>query len=275
MRLQRVAAQRCVHSELSHASGERSRGSVGNARHLNLDGGSCYPAPHGTVVVLEEIVEDAARRLAAGAYIDQAHQLGGVDCHLSGLLGDKRPGTQHRGVVDVVSYAFAMELDVGGRLLLLTPEPVERGELGVLEAGYVNPVVKLECGADGFSHNRFGLADGEAHEEVVAPVLGGAPLTVCGSSALGGTASLLTLLRRCAVGHHLYRGASGRNRIALYGSRRPGKVERTRAARQEDVGVRGLRGLGLLAVHYADGRGRAFLRPPDKLEVVSRFPTEV
>ena len=113
----------------------------------------------GAVVFLEETVENAVRPAGRSPDIDQAHQFGGIDGDVAGLLRDQHVAAQDGGVVDHVVVALALEVDGGRRKDFLAPETIECRELRILETRDVDALVELERSGDGLAHHDIGATE--------------------------------------------------------------------------------------------------------------------
>ena len=81
---------------------------------------------------------------------------------MSALLRNEHIFTYHRSVVYAVVHILAYELYIPLRRQVLTPEAVEGREAGVVEAGYIHPLVEFQRCSDRLAHNGARLAQMES-----------------------------------------------------------------------------------------------------------------
>ena len=120
----------------------------------------------GTVVILEEVVEDAARGRTLGLDVHYTHQLRRVYDQIACLLGDDVPAAQRSYIVDFVINALTMELDGVRSIGLLAPEPVKIRELRIFVAPDVYALVKLQGSGERLPDYCPPLADAQFHKHV-------------------------------------------------------------------------------------------------------------
>ena len=167
--------------------------------------GSRNSLPDSGIPIVEEVVEYAPRA-RAGTDADKAYEFGRIDPEVSCLLGYDYIAADDGSVVDLVIVGFPLELDVRRGGSLLAPEPVERGETGVLEAGDVDPLVELKSCRKRLSDNGFAAAEIESHEQVSG---GNVACRRDGPRAAGCAAGVGAGASLCAVGYDLYRRCPG------------------------------------------------------------------
>ena len=89
MGLELIGGKAGGYSETANATAEGSRLTRRQRIDLYLDGRSSDPLPDGTVLILEETVEDAVGSRGVDPYVDKADQLRRIDGYRSGLLWDE------------------------------------------------------------------------------------------------------------------------------------------------------------------------------------------
>ena len=164
MGLELIGGKTGGYSETANATAEGSRLTCRQRIDLHLDGRSSDPLPDGTVLILEETVEDAVGSRGVDPYVDKADQLRRIDGYRSGLLRDKYIAPQYSSIVDLVVKTLPLEFDVGGRICFLAPEAIETWKLGILKTSDIYPLVEFEGSCDGFTHHHFGTAERQPHE---------------------------------------------------------------------------------------------------------------
>ena len=158
---QTVLAHACADVELAHSAAEGSRRARRQRGDVHSHGRRGYALAHGSVAVVEERVENAAAP-GGGAHVDAAHQFRRVYGQMSALLRNEHIFTYHRSVVYAVVHILADELYIPLRRQVLTPEAVEGREAGVVEAGYIHPLVEFQRCSDRLAHNGARLAQVES-----------------------------------------------------------------------------------------------------------------
>ena len=254
------------HAELSDSAPEGCRSPVGKPPHMHGLRFGDQPLAYALVVILEELVEDAARGRPVHADVDHADHLHRIYDQVARLLGDEVPAVDERDVVYLAAHILAVEVQIGRSLEILAPESVEIRIFDVLETDEVHPLVELQRGGDGLAENHVGLAQVEGEVDVIRRYRPG---------RRSGTLLPGILTGAAVVGHHLHLRRAGTYLLSADRGMGCRKRELSRLHRLQDIGVRGLRGAGLAAVGVRIGAHRPLLRSPYELEVPACRPAEV